>query len=179
MLEIDNTAFVLVDVQGQLAQIVHEKDALFENLRRLIKGLQILNIPILWTEQNPDKMGPTIPELRDLLKASRPVCKMSFSCLGDETFAGLLERLKREQVVLAGIETHVCIYQTAADLLQREYHVEVVADAVSSRTAANKAIGLEKIRACGGHVTSVETLLFRLLRTAEHPAFRKILAIVK
>jgi nicotinamidase-related amidase len=179
MLEIDNTVFVLVDVQGKLAQIVHEKDTLLDNLKRLVKGLQILKIPILWTEQNPAKMGPTIPELRELLKPSRPVSKMSFSCLGDETFRTLLERLKREQVVLAGIETHVCIYQTAVDLIQKEYHVEVVGDAVSSRTAANKEIGLEKIKACGGHITSVETLLFRLLRSAEHPAFREILAIVK
>jgi nicotinamidase-related amidase len=179
MFEIDNTVFVLVDVQGKLAQMAYEKDLLFDNLQRLVKGMQILKIPIIWTEQNPEKMGPTIPELRDLLKPSKPLAKMSFSCLGSEAFKALLEKLRREQVVLAGIETHVCIYQTALELVQKEYHVEVVADAVSSRTAANKAIGLEKIRVCGAHVTSVETLLFRLLRTAEHPAFRDILAVVK
>jgi nicotinamidase-related amidase len=179
MFEADNTVFVLMDVQGKLAQIVHEKDLLLDNLKRLVKGMQALNIPIIWTEQNPEKTGATIPELRELLKPSRPVTKMSFSCMGSEAFKALLEVLKREQVVLAGVEAHVCVYQTAIDLLEKEYHVEVVADAVSSRTAANKAIGLEKIRACGAQITSVETLLFRLIRTAEHPAFKTILGIVK
>jgi nicotinamidase-related amidase len=179
MLEIDNTVFVLIDVQGKLAQLMHEKDILFQNLQKLVKGMQVLKIPVLWTEQNPQKMGPTIPELSELLKTSKPVGKMSFSCMGSETFATLLERLDRGQVVLAGIETHVCVYQTTIDLVQKDYHVEVVADAVSSRTQANRDLGLEKIKGCGAHLTSVETLLFRLIRTAEHPAFREILAIVK
>lgn len=179
MLEIDNIVFVLVDVQGKLAHLVHETDRLIDNLQRLIRGMQALSIPILWTEQNPEKVGPTIPELRDLLKTCRPVSKMSFSCLGDEAFVALLERLNREQVILAGIETHVCIYQTAIDLLQRKYHVEVVADAVSSRTEANKIIALEKMRACGAQLTSVEMLLFQLLRTAENPLFREVLSVVK
>jgi nicotinamidase-related amidase len=91
----------------------------------------------------------------------------------------LLKGLDREQVILVGIETHVCVYQTAADLVDMHYEVEVVTDAVSSRTLANKNIGLEKIRECGAALTGTETVLFELTRTATHPAFREILTLVK
>jgi nicotinamidase-related amidase len=104
---------------------------------------------------------------------------MSFSCCGEPAFLARLEALGRGQALLAGIETHVCVYQTAADLVARGCAVEVVADGVSSRTLDNKLIGLERIRGCGARLTSVETCLFELLRTAEHAAFREILKIVK
>jgi len=175
----DSAVLVLVDVQGKLAQIMHEKDALFANLQKLVRGAQALRLPILWLEQNPERMGATIPELRGLLAGATPIPKMSFSCCGEPAFLARLEALGRGQALLAGIETHVCVYQTAADLVARGCAVEVVADGVSSRTLDNKLIGLERIRGCGAHLTSVETCLFELLRTAEHAAFREILTIVK
>lgn len=179
MLDIDNTAFVLIDVQGKLAEVVHEKQSLYANLSKLIRGMQALKIPIIWTEQVPEKTGRTIPEISDLLEPARPISKLTFSCCENEVFMAFLKTLDREQILLAGIETHVCIYQTATELVDMHYEVEVVADAVSSRTASNKAIGLEKIKACGAALTSTETALFELTRTATHPAFREILALVK
>ena len=176
---IDDTVFVLVDVQGKLAEIMHEKDALFDNLQRLVKGMQALKVPILWMEQIPEKMGPTIQPLAALLVSEQPIPKTSFSCCGSDTFMKRLHSLGRKRAVVAGIEAHVCVYQTARDLVERTYEVDVVADAVSSRTAGNKQLALTCIRAAGARLASVEMILFDLMQTAEHPAFREMLKIVK
>jgi len=179
MLDPDKAVFVLVDVQGRLAQLMHAKEALFDNLQRLIKGLTVLDIPIIWMEQIPDKMGKTIPELSALLADRTPIAKSSFSCYGCPAFREALQAHGREQVLIAGIETHVCVYQTAVELVEAGQHVEVVADAVSSRAEQNRAIGLERIRAAGARLTSVEMVLFELMRSAEHAGFRELLRIVR
>jgi len=179
MLAQENTVLILVDVQGKLANVMHQKEALFENLRKLIQGVQALDIPIVWAEQNPKGLGPTIPEVRELLPDNEPISKMSFSCCGERRFMRSLRALNRRQVLVAGIEAHVCVYQTVAGLVGLGYEVEVVADAVSSRTAENKQIALQKARDIGASLTSTETALFELLRAAEGETFKKILKIVK
>ncbi|MGQ9662785.1 MAG: hydrolase [Kiritimatiellia bacterium] len=178
-LDADKVVFVLLDVQGKLAQIMHEREILFDNLVRLVRAMRVLHIPVLWLEQLPAKMGPTIPEIRCHLGDTEPIVKSSFSAWGNPEFVRRLRSLGRIQILLAGIETHVCVYQSAVDLLAAGYQVEVVADAVSSRTLANKQVGLEKIQASGGTITCTEMAVFEMLRTAEHPAFREILDIVK
>lgn len=179
MLTTNNTVLVLVDVQGRLAQAMDGKDALFQNLRKLVQGVQVLGLPIVWLEQNPAGLGPTIPELAELLQAQKPIAKFSFSCCGDASFMAALHASGRKQVLLAGIEAHVCIYQTAADLVKLGYEVEVVADGVSSRTAANRELALQKMQQFGARLTSVEMALFELLGKAEGPAFKAMLKIVK
>lgn len=179
MLRLENTLLLLVDVQGKLAHSMHDREALFANLQRLIRGVQALELPILWMEQYPQGLGPTVPEISSLLEGYRPIAKTSFSCCGSEAFLQALAATGRWQVLLAGIETHVCIYQTTADLLARGYHVEVVADAVSSRTAQNREIGLQRVRAVGAALTSVEMALFELQRVAEGPRFKELLRIVR
>jgi len=175
----DSTVFVLVDVQGKLAQLMHGKETLFENLRKAVAGMLALEIPVLWIEQNPTKMGETIPELRELLEGHTPIPKMSFSACGEPLFMEKLAAAGRKDVLLAGIETHVCIVQTVTDLVEQGYRVQVMADAVSSRSPENREIGLERIRAAGAGLTSVEMALFELMRTAEHPRFRDLLKIVR
>ena len=179
MLTVDNTVLLIVDVQGKLAHLMHEKKHLFENITKIIKGAQSLGVPILLAEQNPDGLGPTIPELIGLFTVPKPISKSSFSCCGNDRFLKELKALQPENVLMAGIETHVCVYQTARDLIKADYTVEIIADAVSSRTVENKCIGLEKIRDAGAHITSVETALFELLGTAEGDRFKEILNIVK
>ncbi len=110
---------------------------------------------------------------------TEPIDKTAFSCAGDEKFLKALRRSDAEQFVLCGIEAHICVYQTAADLLDTGYDVAVVADAVSSRTIENKAVGLEAMRNSGAKITSVEMILFELLRTAEHEKFRQIAKLIK
>ena len=179
MLTKENAVLLVVDVQGKLAQLMHEKEKLFKNLKIMVKGAKILQVPIIWLEQNPDGLGPTIPELAGLLKNQQSISKFGFSCCQNDEFSAALKAVKRKQIVLTGIETHICIYQTARDLLAKGYGVEVVADAVSSRTLANKHIALEKISKAGGIISSTEMVLFELLQVAEGEQFKGILRLVK
>ena len=179
MLDIHNCCLIVVDVQGKLAQLMTDREILFKNLQILIQAAKILRIPILWCQQVPEALGPTIPELVGLLTGIDPINKASFSCCGQEQFAAALDSLGRGQILLCGIETHVCIYQTATDLLGRGLEVTVVADAVSSRTERNRQIALTRLADEGAHISSTEMALFELLRTAEHPQFRQIARLVK
>jgi len=179
MLDISSCCLVVVDVQGKLARLMVDRETLFKNLRILIQAAQILEIPILWCQQVPTALGPTVPEIAELLRDEEPIDKASFSCADHEAFNEKLKELGRSQVVLCGIETHVCIYQTAMDLLARSHQVAVVADAVSSRTAESKQLALARLSAEGAAVASTEMVLFELLRTAEHPQFKAVAKLVK
>ena len=179
MLAVENTALVVIDVQGKLSRLMYEKEKLFENLQKIITGAQILEIPIILTEQNPEGLGRTIPEVADLLPDIQPIPKFSFSCYGEKRFVEELEALKRKQVLIVGIESHVCVYQTAMNLMGAGYEVQIVADAVSSRTAENRELGLEKMKSEGAKLTGVEMALFELLRVAEGAKFKGILKVVK
>ena len=158
---------------------MNEKELLFENVQKLIKGIQVLGVPILWVEQNPRGIGPTIPEISALLPDIEPVGKMSFSSCRNDDFMQALKDAGRRQVLICGIETHICVYQTAADLVNLGYEVQAAADAVSSRNRLNKEIGLQKMTDSGVSLTSVETALFELLKTAQAEPFRQIISIVK
>jgi nicotinamidase-related amidase len=179
MLRIENSLLVIVDVQGKLTQLMYEKEKLIASLVRMVKGARILGIPILWNEQNPAGLGGTIPELTELLIDLQPMSKMTFSCCGNPAFIEELRRSGRRQVLLVGIEAHICVYQTAAELLQQGYEVYLVSDAVSSRTIENKQVGMERVRSQGAVITSTEMALFELLRTADQSCFREISRLVK
>jgi nicotinamidase-related amidase len=179
VLKLDDTALVAIDVQGKLAQLMHNRTELFKNLRLMIQGAQVLGIPILWTEQYPKGLGPTVQEVSELLPGIQPIAKNAFSCCGERAFRAVLEPLGRRQILLTGIEAHVCVHQTAMDLLEAGYEVQVIADAVSSRTAENRHIGLEKMRDAGVVITSTETALFELIKVAEGPQFKQISKLVK
>jgi nicotinamidase-related amidase len=170
---------VVVDVQGKLAQLMHAREVLFKNIRILIQAAKILDIPILWCQQCPAALGPTAAQIAELLTDHKPIDKSAFSCCGDETFNTRLNELKRGQILLCGIETHVCIYQTAVDLLRKGFGVDVAADAVSSRTLDNRQIALKRLARLGVNISSVEMALFELLGTAEHPKFRQIAKLIK
>ena len=179
MLDIQDCCLVVVDVQGKLAQLMYDKQVLFKNVQILIKAAKILNIPILWCQQCPDALGPTIPEIAQLLTGSEPMDKSAFSCCGAEQFNINLNGLKRQQILLCGIETHVCIYQTAVDLLRKGFSVDVIADAVSSRTPENKQISINRMAAEGINISCTEMALFELLKTAEDPQFKQIAKLIK
>ena len=179
MLQIQDCCLVVVDVQGKLAQLMHNRKILFKNIRILIQAAKILDIPILWCQQCPDALGPTVPDVAELLADSQPINKTSFSCCGCEQFNSQLNTLNRNQVLLCGIEAHVCIYQTAVDLLRKDFRVDVIADAVSSRTSENKEIALSGMAAEGARISSVEMAIFELLKTAEHPQFKNVAKLIK
>jgi nicotinamidase-related amidase len=179
MLNEKDCCLVVVDVQGKLADLMHDKENLFKNIRILIQSAKILDIPILWCQQVPAALGPTAPEIAELLGGCEPVNKSSFSCCGCEEFNDKLEELGRRQVLLCGIETHVCVYQSAVDLIEKDFEVDVIADAVSSRTQANKEIGLDRLAEEGARISSTELALFELLKSADHPQFKQVARIIK
>ncbi len=179
MLEKETAVLVLIDVQEKLFRVIDEKEALIDNLQRLIRGAQALELPILVTEQNPDGLGGTLPEIADLFTDFQPIIKFSFSCCGEPAFMDALRNTGRNQILLCGIETHVCVYQTAALLAASGYEVQVVADTVSSRSALNKKYGLDKCREEGAGITTMEIALFELLKTAKSDVFKQISKIVK
>ena len=141
--------------------------------------MEALEIPIILTEQNPKGLGPTISELFDLMPDIDPVPKMSFSCCGDEGFMGRLKASNRRQILISGIETHICVYQTAVQLKAMGYEVHVITDAVASRTIANKYVGLKSMSKAGINMTSIEMCFYELLGSAEDERFKKILKVVK
>jgi len=178
MLKKENAVLVFIDVQGRLSEIVTDTEALFGNLRRLLQGMNVLDVPIIVTEQIPEKLGTTRKEFQEFI--SEPViAKSHFSCCGEPAFFQTLEKTGRKQVILCGIETHVCVYQTAIELLASGHKVYVVADAVSSRDPANKILALRRMENEGVRLTGTEMVLFELLSDAKDPAFKSILQIVK
>ncbi|MGR5064741.1 hydrolase [Photobacterium sp. DNB22_13_2] len=179
MLTTNDTALVIVDVQGKLAQIMDSKDTLFKNLETVVKGAKILDIPIIWVEQIPHKLGPTIPQISDHLLDHTPIAKNSFSCYREPKFVDALSESGCKNVVVVGIEAHICVYQTVRQLLEADYHVEVVADAVSSRNPTNKQVALEKMQQFGASLTTAEMVIFELQEVAEGERFRDILGVVK
>lgn len=179
MLNRSNTGLIIVDVQGKLASLVHESEEVIENIITLIKGAEILELPIIWLEQYPKGLGSTIDEIKNQLKDQLPIEKMTFSAYQNKEFTHALEDTNCTSFLLTGIESHVCVYQTGADLLTNNYDIEIVEDAVSSRTKKNKEIGIKKLNSLGAKSTTVEMSLFELMETAEYPHFKKISSLIK
>ena len=179
MFDQTKSILVVIDVQGKLAELVHDRNKTYENICGLIQTARTLDVPILWTEQVPEKIGATIPEIAQALSGAESISKASFSCCGEKLFMKSLRALKRRQIVLTGIETHVCVYQTASDLLKKKYAVSVIADCVSSRSVQQTLIALDHIRSLGGNIMTMEMLSCAWLKTAENPAFKAVLSLMK
>jgi len=179
MISRTDAVLVIIDIQGNLAQAMLDKENLFSNAVKLIKGFNVLNLPVIITEQIPQKLGRTLPQIAAELDGVKPIAKESFSCWEENNFKEQLKALRRRDVVLLGIETHVCVYQTAVDLISNGYNVHLVADAVSSRTPENRRIGIEAMKSAGAKITSTEMVLFEMLRTAADPKAKEFFKIVK
>jgi nicotinamidase-related amidase len=179
MLDAKKCCLVLIDVQEKLLRVMQNPDGVVKHCGILIQIARAFNVPILWCQQYPEALGLTVVPLAELLKGLSPMDKLSFSCCGAPDFVRRLEALGVEAAVLCGIESHVCVFQTAMDLLRQGLKVHVIADAISSRTEENKQIGLARMTAGGVIINSTEMVLFELLRTAEHPKFKELAALIR
>ncbi len=179
MLEIPATVLVVVDFQGKLARMVDRSETVLRNAQILIQGVKHLDIPIVATEQYPQGLGRTVEEIAVHLADIPVIEKTAFSCFGSTAFQDRLASFKRRQVLLCGIETHVCVFQTARDLLAHDYDVYLVTDAVSSRTPENRQLGIHRIEKMGGILTSAEMALFELMRDSTAHAFKAVSNLVK
>lgn len=175
----ENTIAVVIDVQERLFPVMSEKELLLENNQKLINGLNVQEVPVLVTQQYTKGLGETLPELSEIMKDFSPIEKTVFSCYDEPDFISAIEDENRKNVVLAGIESHVCVLQTAIDLKDAGYNPIVVFDCVSSRKQSDKTLALERFRYEGIMVTGMESLLFELTRGAKDPGFKEISKIVK
>ncbi len=180
MFEPEKTVMLLVDVQGQLAQLMYERDTLFSQLETMIRGMQILGVPIIWMEQIPSKLGPTTERIASLMPPDqKPIDKCSFSCCGEPQFMAAFEAAGRSQVLITGIETHICVFQTGVELMEKGCKVQVVSDCVSSRTLENKQIGLNRLASEGAKITCVEMAFFELMKAARGETFKQMVKLIK
>lgn len=178
-LEVRHCMALCVDLQERLFPHIHEHDALADRCIRLIKGLRVLDVPITVTEQYVKGLGSTIPSIREALGEHEAIEKITFSCCGASAVEATVLGARRHQVIVFGIETHVCVLQTVLDLLAQGQTVVVVEDCVSSRSANDKKVAIERMRQHGAIITTMESILFELLRAAGSDTFKAISAIVK
>lgn len=173
---------VVIDVQEKILSAISSSppDEIVAAQSRLIGAARILDIPVIYTEQYPKGLGPTDPRLmKRLVETTGPLVKNTCSCWRDESFRNALQRTEREHVILCGLEAHVCVQQTAMDLLRVDYGVFVPADSVGSRQASDMEMAFNRMRRAGVEITTTESMIFELVERCDHPKFKDILEIIK
>jgi nicotinamidase-related amidase len=180
-LQADQCALIVVDIQEKLLPPIFQKDQLIRNSQLLIRLADILKIPTIMTTQYAKGLGSAVPEIASLLPETQAIDKQMFSCFASDVFCSMLKRVpgNRNTVLLCGMESHICIMQTALGALHEGYLVHVASDAVSSRTEWNWRIGLERMRAAGAVISSTEMMIYELLRSSGAPAFKQMLPYLK
>ena len=180
-LEADQCALVDIDIQQKLLPPIFQNEQLVRNAQLLIRAAGILKIPTLLSTQYAKGLGATVPEISSLLAGTEAVDKTLFSCFGSDAFCSLLKRLpgQRNTLLLCGMESHICVTQTALGALREGYLVHVASDAVSSRTEWNWKIGLDRMRAAGAIISSTEMMIYELMRSSSSAAFKELLPHLK
>lgn len=179
MLRKENTGLIIIDIQGKLARLVHDSDALIANCKKLIQGAKTLNLPIICLEQNPDKLGSTVDELSTLLGAQNPISKFTFDACKEPQFMQALRTANVDTWLICGIEAHICVYQTVLTLKRTGFEVQLVCDCISSRTLSNKNLAISKLVNSGIDVTGLEMCLYELIKDCRDTEFKEILALIK
>lgn len=180
-LEKSTTALLIIDIQDRLFPHIERSSEMMHAVKMIVNGFKILNLPIFVSEQAPEKMGKTLLELRHSVPEEM-FCffsKTTFSCLGNEHFRQILDQGVVNQWVLVGIETHICVLQTARDIIRLNQDVVVLNDATSSRSIYDYSTAIAEMRDCGARVSSVETVLFELLSDSSSPEFKQISRLIK
>ncbi|MBA2350879.1 MAG: hydrolase [Burkholderiales bacterium] len=179
LIELDQSALLVIDIQARLAPAVSNRQQTIANAAILLKGAQRLGAPVLASEQYPKGLGATVAELDELLPPDARIEKLSFACSAEKLFMQRLADLNRKQVVIAGMETHICVLQTAIGLKNAGLTPFVVADATGSRTIENYNAALDRLRAEGIAIVTTEMVLFEWLQRAGSQEFKDISALVK
>jgi nicotinamidase-related amidase len=179
MLDRQKAVLVVVDFQEKLLPTIPVTDAILPQAIKLIRFARKFDIPILWTEQYPRGLGSTVPEIATELEGLTPIEKTSFGCMGDVGFERALENTGRKQLLLTGVETHVCMMQTALAAVEQGYEVYVPRDAVASQEKRQYKAGLRRMEQAGVVLGTTQMILFELLREAGTPEFKQALPLLK
>ncbi|MBI5524527.1 MAG: isochorismatase family protein [Desulfarculus sp.] len=176
LLSREDCVLVVIDVQEKLMRVMSERDKVAENVLKLVQFAGIIGLPVIFTEQ--EKLGTTLPGILAEAPGAQPVGKITFDCFASQEFRARLKDLKRRTLLLCGVEAHICVAQTALGGL-KDYEVQVVSDAISSRSLHNWVIAVERMRSCGAVITSTEMAMYELLRQAGTEEFKATLPLVK
>ena len=182
ILDPKQTVLVIVDMQEPFLAVMHDRERLVANVRLLVQTAVTLDVPVIPTTQYRERMGDVVPEITQLFRdfgVARSIDKMCFSCAGADGFLKGLESTRRRQILLCGVETHICVSQTALDLVHQGYQVHAAADAVSSRTLEKHKLGMERLRDSGVLPCAAEAAVYELLGEAGTPAFKRLLPFIK
>jgi len=173
-----NAALVVIDVQGKLMNVMPRRAEIMASLQKLIGAAGVLKLPTLVTAQYTNGLGPVCQEIAEATPGVTPMEKMAFSCCGSEEFISAVKVLRRQRIILCGIEAHVCVQQTAFDLM-KDYIVYICTDAIGSRQWHDHKVAVERMRDCGAIITTVESAVFELVREAGTAQFKQILPLFK
>lgn len=179
MLDINNTVLLIIDVQDKLVNMLKNDEEISKNNIILAKSANLLNIPIITTEQYPKGLGSTLFLLKNELNINNIFEKTSFCAFDEPEIVNKIRSYNPKNIVLTGIETHICVYQTALSLIENGYNVYVVKNATSSRKTKDYKTALDLMHDFGAHLTCVETVLFELIKTSKHPNFKEIQSYIK
>lgn len=179
ILEPKDCILLLVDIQKSLLDLCDERESIPKNTAALIEIARIFEIPVLFSEQNPDKLGGFLPELIRKVPHARSLPKIEFNCFENEVISGAIRSTGRDALLLAGIEGHVCIFHTAVGALRLGFTVHVATDAVTSRSKLNREIGFHRMEKAGAVISSTEMIIFELLKRGGTPEFRAALPLLK
>ena len=179
LLKPEKTALLIIDIQERILPVIKNHQFVVENTIKLIKGFKVLSLPIYYTEQYPKGLGSTVSSITEVLGDLKPFDKMSFSCSGAGSLFEEFKSKNLSQIVVCGIESHVCVQQTVLDLIENNLQVNLAADAVSSRKEIDYKTALERMRHHGAEVTTAESVLFEILNVCGTPQFKEISRIVK
>ena len=179
MLDTQNSLLLVIDIQERLVAAL-DKDIIVNRAGKLVEAANILNIPVIVSEQYPKGLGNTVPQVASKLTPSTHIVeKTSFSLLREDGFLEKLKSYGRKQIVICGIETHICVYQTACELIEAGFEVVVPKDACASRNKYEFKQGIDSMHDCGARISCVEMVLFEWLRGAKHPKFKEVQALIK
>lgn len=174
-----SAVLLIIDLQERILPVINNSENVVLNAIKLIRGFKVLNLPVFYTEQYPKGLGSTSAKIKDELEEAEYFDKMSFSCFGASNLFNKFKEKELSQIVVAGVEAHVCVQQTVLDLLENNFQVNVAADAVSSRKEIDYRIALDRMKAHGAEITTSESILFELLNVCGTDVFKKVSKIVK
>lgn len=175
----DNTAFVVIDFQERLVPAMNNKEKLEEKVVKLVKGMKVFDVPTVVTQQYTKGIGETIPSIAEALGDFKHVEKTTFSCMANDEFAAKMKEFDRKNVVVCGIEAHICVQQTVLELMEAGYNVYLVTDCVASRSEEDKLWSITRMGEAGAVITTYEAVLYEILRDSKADGFKAVSAIVK
>jgi nicotinamidase-related amidase len=175
----ENSLLLVIDIQENFRKVIHEFNRVVDNSKKLIKAFEIFNIPIIVTEQYPKGLGETVSEIKGGLKEYSYVEKLSFDCFNDDKFLEVIKEKEAINLIICGIESHICVFQSVMSALKEGYNVYLVADAVSSRKKGDYDIALKRMMQEGAKLVSIEMIIFQMMKDSKDENFKEISGIVK